>query len=131
MASALAGCTLVDQRTFRSPEAQAGADEVARARLPALPLIVVRFDAPIDQSAIAQAVELAQARRPEAVFDVIAPIPATASRAAQEAAMAQGRTDAERVASALAEAGAPRGRIEIGARAEAVAGVREIRVYVR
>ena len=131
LAVLVTGCTLVDQRTFRSAGAQAGADELARASLPALPLIVVRFDAPIDQAAITQAVELAQARREAAVFDVIAPIPASASREAQAAAMAQGRADAERVASALAEAGAPRGRIEIGARAEGVAGVREIRVYVR
>jgi hypothetical protein len=125
------GCTLVDQRTFRAAEAQAGVDEIARAVLPALPLIVVRFDGPIDRAAIAQAVELAQARREAAVFDVIAPIPTGASPAVQEAALAQGRADAERVASVLAEAGAPRGRIEIGARGERVAGVREIRVYVR
>ena len=63
LAALVGGCTLVDQRSFRSTEAQAGADEMARAVLPALPLIVVRFDAPIDQAAIAQAVELAQARR--------------------------------------------------------------------
>ena len=79
------GCTLVDQRTFRAAEAQAGVDEIARAVLPALPLIVVRFDGPIDRAAIAQAVELAQARREAAVFDVIAPIPTGASPAVQEA----------------------------------------------
>ncbi len=131
LAMLAAGCTLVDQRTFRAAGSQAGADEMARAVLPALPLIVVRFDVPIDQAAIAQAVALAQARREAAVFDVIAPIPAGAVRAVQEAALTQGRADAERVATALAEAGAPRGRIEIGARAESGVSVREIRVYVR
>ncbi len=131
LAALVGGCTLVDQRSFRSAEAQAGADEMARAVLPALPLIVVRFDAPIDQAAIAQAVELAQARRAGAVFEVIVPIAAGAARAVQEAALAQGRADAELVASALAGAGAPRGRIEIGARADGGVSVREIRVYVR
>jgi hypothetical protein len=96
-----------------------------------LPLITVRFDAPIDQAAIATAVDLARTRRPDATVDVIAPIPATASQAEQAAALAQGRTDAERVATALAEAGTPRARIELGARPDGVAGVREIRVYVR
>ncbi len=127
----LTGCTLVDQRSFRAEAPAPGQAELARTALPALPLITVRFDAPVDQAAIAGAVDLALARRPDAIFDVIAAIPGTASRAQQEAAMAQGRLDAEQVATALAQAGAARSRIEIGARGDSVPGLREIRVYLR
>ena len=74
---------------------------------------------------------MARARRPDAMFDVIVPGPATAARADQEAALAQGRADAETVATALAEAGAARDHIEIGARADTLTPQREIRVYVR
>ncbi len=86
---------------------------------------------PIDQPAIASAVDLARARRPDATFDVIAPIPATATQSQQAAALAQGRQDAETVATALAGAGVPRAKIELGARPDGIQGIREIRVYVR
>ena len=128
---ALAGCTIIDQRTFRADSSQPGPTELARAALPALPLITVRFDTPIDQPAIASAVDLARARRPDATFDVIAPIPAATTQSQQAAALAQGRQDAETVATALAEAGVPRARIELGARPDGIPGIREIRVYVR
>jgi len=91
----------------------------------------VRFDAPLDREAIAGAVELAMARKPGVVFDVIAPIPSTAVRAAQDAAVNQGRADTEQVATALAAAGAARDHIQLGLRADPGVPGREVRVYVR
>ena len=123
----LAGCTLIDQRTFRAAAPAAGPGELARAGLPALPLITVRFDQPVDRAAIAEAADLARARRADATFDVIVPVPA----GARGDALAQGQADASAVARALAESGVARERIEIGARADGIAGIREIRVYVR
>ena len=105
---------------------------MARATLPALPLITIRFaEAELDRAALAGAVELALARKPGAVFDVIAPIPAEAPRDAQDAALRQGRAETERVANALAAAGAPRAQIELGLRADPGTPPREVRVYVR
>src|SRR5207342_1946947 len=100
------GCTIIDQRTFRSAAHAPGQVEQREATLPPLPLITVRFDAPLDNDAIAGAVELAMARKPGVVFDVIAPIPTAAARPAQEEALLQGRADTEQVATAIAAAGA-------------------------
>jgi hypothetical protein len=126
----VAGCAIIDRRTFRTAPAPTAAD-VARAGLPALPLIVVRFGEPLDQAAIQGAVDLARARNPGAVFDVITPVPVLAPREAQAEALRQGRADAELVADALAAAGAARDHVVIGARADAGAPGREVRVYVR
>ncbi len=101
------------------------------AALPALPLITVRFDAPLDTDAIAGAVQLAIARRPGAMFDVVAPIPTGASRAVQDAAVRQAQADAEQVATAMAAAGADRARIQLGLRADPGVPGREVRVFVR
>ena len=127
---ALAGCTIVDQRTF-ARWAPAGPVEPARAGLPALPVITIRFDQALDQKAIAEAVELAMARKPSTVFDVVAPVPAGESAAAQAEAVRQGREDTERVATAIAAAGAARDHIELGLRADPGTPQREVRVYAR
>lgn len=99
--------------------------------LPALPVLIIRFDQPMDPKAIADAVELAMARKPGAVFDVVAPIPAGASPAAQAEVVRQGREDTERVATAIAAAGAARDHIELGLRADPGTPPREVRVYAR
>ena len=126
------GCTLIDQRTFRSAPSTPGAAELARASLPALPLLTIRFaDPELDRAAIATAVDLALARKPAAIFDVIAPIPTNAPRETQDEAVRQGRADTERVANALAAAGAPRPQIQLGLRADRGDPPREVRVYVR
>ncbi len=123
---------MIDQRTFRSAPATPGAAELARVNLPALPLLTIRFAEPeLDGAAIARAVDLALARKPAAIFDVIAPIPAEAPRDIQDAAVRLGRADTERVANALAAAGAPRAQIQLGLRADLGNPPREVRVYVR
>lgn len=128
----LGACTLIDQRTFAPAATAPQQAELQKLRaLPPLPLITVRLPAELDRAAIRTAVDLARARRPDARFEVITPIDPAAPRASQDAALAQGRADAELVANALAEAGAARDHIEIGARADNGAPDREVRVYVR
>ncbi len=129
----LAACTIIDQRTFAPPTTGPQQAELERLRsLPALPLMTVRFTGgELDRAAIRGAVELARARRADARFEVITPIDMAGSREAQAEALRQGRADAEVVATALAEAGAARDHIEIGARSDAGAAPREVRVYVR
>ncbi|MCX7384748.1 MAG: hypothetical protein NT133_25765, partial [Alphaproteobacteria bacterium] len=116
----LGACTIVDQRSFAAPPTAPQPADVSRLRqLPALPLITVRFaTAELDRAAIRTAVDLARARRPDARFEVVTPIDIAGSREAQAEALRQGRADAELVATALAEAGAARDHIEIGARAD-------------
>jgi hypothetical protein len=124
----LSGCTLIDQRTFRAVPASPGAEELAHATLPPLPLLVVRFGLiEIDQAAIAQAVDLARARRADPLFDVVVPVAADVSAAA----VRQAQDDAERVATALVAAGVTREHIVLGLRGDAGAAAREVRVYVR
>lgn len=97
-----------------------------------MPLLTIRFaDPELDRAAIATAVDLALARKPAAIFDVIAPIPANAPRETQDEAVRQGRADTERVANVLAAAGAPRAQIQLGLRADRGDPPREVRVYVR
>ena len=95
--------------------------------MPTLPLIIVRFDGgDLDTAAIGQAADLARARRPDARFEVVASLAPGAGVAA-----AAGKSDAERVADALAAAGVARDHIVLGLRADAGAAAREVRVYVR
>ena len=127
------GCTLVDQRTFMRAGAAPAASELARVTLPPLPLAVVRFDQPdFDyMPALAQAVEDAQARKPDAAFDVVAPVPTAVSAEAQDQASKQGQADTETVANALMTAGVSPDHVFMGLRGDPGTPAREVRIYVR
>ncbi|MCW3473111.1 hypothetical protein [Limobrevibacterium gyesilva] len=129
----LTGCTLVDQRTFQRTPPAPTAEDVARARLPPLPLVVIRFDQ-LDtdyQPALAEAIEAAQARKPDVVFDVLTPIPTGEAREVQERYARQGAEDAAAVANALAAEGVPPDRVHMGYRGDPGTPPREVRVYAR
>jgi hypothetical protein len=86
----LVGCLppdfkLIDQRTFWPPHNPTSAD-IARANLPPEPLVIIRFDQPdYDyRPALADAVQAAQARKPDVEFDVLTPIPTAAAQDVQE-----------------------------------------------
>jgi hypothetical protein len=128
----LGGCTLVDQRTFQRTPAPA-ADEIARASLPPLPLLVIRFDQ-VDTDygpALSAVVEAAQSHKPDTVFDVLTPIPTKASREVQDRYTAQGAADATDVANALAADGVLPDRIHLGLRGDPGTPPREVRIYGR
>ncbi len=129
----LAGCTpslsppyltLIDQRTFNP----AVAPDPANVRaLPALPLAVIRFDAPgIDfRPDLARAVEAAQSRKPDADFNVVTPV------ARGKVPDAQAQDDATTILRAIAEQGVQPEKIHIGVTEDSGTPAREVRVYVR
>jgi hypothetical protein len=131
------GCTLIDQRTVArwvgGPRAAPSQADLAEAALPPLPLLVLRFDQPNpdDAATLAEAAEAALARKPDAVFDVITPVPTSAPRDQQDAFVRRGADDARSVADALATAGVPPGQLRLGLRSDPGNPAREVRVYVR
>ncbi len=138
----LAGCvpagkwpyfTLIDQGTFRGPTPPPTADDIARSKLPPLPLVTIRFDQPDSDytQALAAAVESAQAHKADVAFDVLAPVPLSASHDVQAQFTAQGETDTQAVASALAADGINPDHIHIGFRGDPGDPPREVRVYAR
>ena len=124
----LGGCTLVDQRTFRRTSAP---DTAAVRPLPALPLIVIRFDHPDDDygPALATAVQDAQVRNPTASFDVLTPIPTKAPPEEQRKYIEQGSEDATVVGRNLQEIGGDADRVRLGFRGDDGSPPREVRVY--
>ncbi len=134
----LAGCQLVDQRTFERAGLYPGASQLARAdyaqrALPPPPLAVIRFgSADIGwQSALIAASRDARERKADVAFDVVAPIPTRASLAVQDAAQKSGAADAAAVARVLEGDGVSADQIHIGARGDPGQPPREIEVYVR
>ncbi len=133
----LAACQLVDQRTVATwfgGQAQAPTKaDLATARLPAMPIVVVRYDDPGANSGpeLAQAAEAALAHNPAAVFDVLAPLPSAAPVAEQNRFATQGAADTRAVADMLATDGVPPKQIRLGLETDPGHPVREVRVYVR
>ncbi|KAA5610999.1 hypothetical protein [Rhodovastum atsumiense] len=133
----LTGCELVDQRTvarwFGSPRQAPSEADLAGATLPERPLVTIRFDTPdIDyRPVLAEAAQAALARKQDAVFDVVTPVPSAQPAAAQDAFVRRGTADARAVADALATEGVPPGQIRLGLRGDPGSPAREVRVYVR
>ena len=143
LALLLSGCTLsglrfsdlklIDQRTFQGPTRAPTASDIAQAKLPAQPLLVIRFDQPDAdfRPAVSDAVQAALARKPDPSFDVLTPMPSAADQETQDRFISQGAVDAQQVANALAAAGIPPDQVHIGLRGDPGAPAREVRVYVR
>lgn len=129
----LAGCTLVDQRTFQTAAPAPGASEIERARAPSLPLVSIRMDQrDLDyRPALAEAVQAAQQRKADATFDVLAMVPMQATAGEQDRRVAVAAEDARAVATAMGAAGVASDRLHLGLRGDAGVPAREVRVYVR
>ncbi len=135
----LAGCPLIDQRTFERAGLFPGAqqlhagDYAARA-LPPPPLLTIRFGAPGNddwQPGLLEAARAAQVRKPDVQFDVVTPIPTSATFAVQDAAEKTGAADADAVAIALQADGISADSIHIGSRGDPGRPPREVEIYVR
>lgn len=125
----LAGCTLIDQRTFMRAPPAPGAAEMARPALAARPYIVLTLPLEGEDWArqVADALAEARARRPDAAFDVLAAVPL----AGDDAAAARGGADARRVADALGRAGVPPELLHVGLQGDAGTPGREVRIFIR
>jgi hypothetical protein len=134
----LSACTypdfrLVDQRTFHSTPDAAGPAELARSRLPPLPLVTIQFaqDGVDWHSIMSAAVEEARARKPDVAFDVLTALPSATDPAEQTRIVQANEADAKEVANALLYDGVNPDRIHLGLRRDPGASPREVRIYVR
>jgi len=131
---ALAGCKLVDQTTFGAKPEPPGVDQLSLAlREPdRIPLAVIRFDGPDSAyaEALDNAVDAAEQRKPDVVFDVVSVVPGKGSAAEQEAAVATTQQDAVGLVGRMVDAGADPEKIHLAARVDPAILAREVRVYV-
>lgn len=121
----LAGCKLVDQKTFApSPEAAPAVQEPPKVD-PRTPLVTIGFAQPNPDyhGVLRYAVQAAEARDPSVQYDVIAVLPKGADPAV-------GQQHAADVMRAIMTEGVPASRIHLGLRSEA-SPAQQVRVYVR
>jgi len=128
----LAGCKLIDQRTFNP---HAGEPATAPAPAPAaavLPLMTIDFSTPnpIYDTQLREVVQQALARKPDVVFDVTTVVPATGTPAQQVASAAGISADARQVARTISGEGVDDDNVHLSARSEPDVKGRQIRVYV-
>ena len=128
-----AGCAIVDRGTFRSAAKAPPASQLARADLPPLPLLTIRFDiADQDvQPSVDQAVEAVNAIKPDAQYDVVALIPISAPEAVQNTAAHNGQEDTAAVVQALGTAGVSLDNVHVGFRGDAGSPPRAVLVFAR
>ncbi len=131
--SILAGCTLIDQRTF-NPQAGRKPPDLAGPAGPGAPppLITVDFSHPSPDYAavLRQAVVSALSRKRDVQFDVVTVVPATGAPADQVGAATGLTADARAIARAINADGVDDDRIHLLARAEGVT-TRQVQVFVR
>ena len=135
----LAGCKLVDQRTFDPqaglppvvPKPAPPAPQPDRALNGLAPLVTIRLgqDTNYDR-AVLQATAAALARKPDAQFTLLTAVP-PGTPDAQANTVAQYAPEAARVAGLVERRGVPAGRVRLEARPEPNLGAPELRLYVR
>lgn len=126
----LAGCALVDQKTF-APAPEAKAESPAQPAPPLklddrLPLVTVDFSGPPPQyeELLRYAVRAAEMRGRDVQYDVVAILPSAADAG-------PGQHDAATVMRSIMLVGVPAARIHLGLRADPTLSGREVRVFVR
>ncbi len=134
----LAGCTLVDQRSFRREGAAPGAEEVARAGASARQVVSVRMGEPGEawRRLVADAVQAAEQRVPGAGFEVVALVPLRSDLSEQaireqDRRVAEASRDARAVAEVLGAAGIASDRVVLGLQGDAGSPARDVRVFQR
>lgn len=125
----LAGCTLVDQRSFethRSAPAQ-----VALAAPAARHPLAISDGASGWPARLAGTARDAATRNPAQRFDLVAPVPLAGSAAARAAFRARQRRHLEQAATALARAGIDPSRIRLGLRGDPGRPAPLVELYAR
>jgi hypothetical protein len=133
--SLLAGCTVPGRGLLASaPQHPSDATvQMTAAQTGRVPLVTIAATAgPADYiSALAGAVQAAEARKPDVIFDVMSAVPQLGTPLHQ-ITEARGLTpDAAEVATAIMGDGVPVARITLGAVVVPGIGAKEVRVYVR
>jgi hypothetical protein len=129
----LAGCKLVDQRTFEPTPTAPTAASLKRPDLPRLPLLTISFAIPDAdwQPSVHEAVHTAEDHKPGVRFAVVTPVPTSASREVQDTFTKQGRDDATMVAEEIEASGVPPERITIGLRGDSGSPARQVQIYAQ
>ena len=133
LALSATSCTLIDRSTFRRAGQAPPSSQLARADLPQLPLLTIRFDNPDQdiQPPVNQAVEAVNAIKPNAQYDVVTLIPIKASEQVQNAAARNGQQDTAAVVQALGYAGVTLDNVHVGYRSDEGSPPREVLVFAR
>ncbi len=135
LALALAGCTLIDQTTFAPDPEPPAPQQISAAATPDLrtPLLTIRYDVPNPsyEGPLRYAVQAARGRDAAVDFDVVSVVPGAGGAPGIAQAAQAGRADAAEVMRTMMRLGVPDTSIRLGARSDAAATVREVRVYVR
>lgn len=131
----LLGPGLGNRANFYAGAQQFAAADAAAAPFAAdgrVPLVVIRFDrADVPyQQALYNAVSQALARKPNAVFDVVA-VAAGGTQAQAASNQNQARRNADRVLRSLADMGLPASRVNVSAASSGQAATNEVQVFVR
>ncbi len=127
----LGGCKLIDQRTFETTPTAPAAAQLNRPGLPPLPLLTMNPANPNTdwQTPLGEAVLAAEARKPDVRFNVVTPIPTSATQAVQNTYAKNGQADAQAVAWQLQADGIAPDHISIRFQGDPGAPPREVRLY--
>ena len=128
----VAGCTLVDQRTFNPQAGQPARPPSEPGPSPLVPLVTIDLARanPDYAASLHQAVADAVRRKPDVQFDVITIVPGTGTTAEQVAAATGITADARAIARSINADGVDDGRIHLSARSDAGVTVRQVQVFV-
>ncbi len=131
----LAGCHLIDQRTFNPTAGTKPLPPAVAAKpgpTPTPPLLTIRYDTadPQYRAALATAVDAARRRKPDVLFEVVVLVPAEGTPAQQVELAEAARVDGHDVAAAIVADGADPGQVELTARTDPALQAKEVRVYV-
>jgi hypothetical protein len=113
--------------------AQGGAPLAPAYSATATPLVVIRFDRPnvAYENALYTAAKGALARRPNAVFEVVAVSPPSGSPGSAALAEAAAHRNADAVVRSLTQMGLPQDRIRVSATTNPSASNGEVQVFIR
>jgi hypothetical protein len=130
---ALAACRLVDQRTFERAPAGPSAATLTQAVRPAKPILTITFTNPDAdwRPSVHEAVRAEMAHQPDAHFQVMTPVPTSASRDIQDGYVKVGRTDGPMVALEVEAAGAAPDHVTVGLLGDAGTPTREVLIFAK
>ena len=130
---ALSACRLVDQRTFERAPTGPSAAALAQPERPKKPILTITFSNPDDdwRPSVHAAVRAAMAHQPDVHFQVMTPVPTSASRDIQDGYVKVGRTDGPMVALEVQAAGAAPDHVTVGLLGDAGSPTREVLIFVQ